>query len=165
VKKVTTEGVEVEAFLAVGDGVFLSAGGTFANAKYGENLEPNNSAVEGKRLTQSPEWQSTAALFIDREFPGSDNLRRTFNLNWAHIGKVNTGSDLDPEKVRDAFNLFNAQAGIGTADGRYEIRLWGKNLTNKRMNTLVFDSVFQAGSWHTFLNEPRMWGVTAKTNF
>ena len=66
---------------------------------------------------------------------------------------------------RDAFNTINAQAGIRTADDRFELTLWGKNLTDKRTNTLVFDSVFQAGSWHTFLNEPRMWGVTAKTNF
>ena len=165
VKAVRTKGIEVESFWTVGDGIFLTAGVTLADAKYGSNLSEGNAAVEGKRLTQSPKWQSSASLFVDKPLPGSDNQRWTFSLNWSHIGKVNTGSDLDPEKVRSAFDTINSQIGIGTADGRYAITLWGRNLTDKRMNTLVFDSVFQAGSWHTFLNQPRMWGITAKSSF
>jgi len=64
--------------------------------------------------------------------------------------------------VRGAFNLYNANVGIGTADGRYELLLWGRNLADKRTNALVFDSVFQPGSWHTWVNAPRAFGFTLK---
>ena len=161
VEEAISKGVEVESSLALGGGVLLTAGATYADARYGDDLAPAHANLEGKRLTQSPLWQGSASLFIDREIPGT-SWRWWSNLNWSHVGAVNTGSDLDPEKARGAFNLYNANVGIGTADGRYELVLWGRNLAGKRMNTLVFDSVFQPGSWHTFVNAPRALGVTLK---
>ena len=59
-------------------------------------------------------------------------------------------------------NLLNAQFGVRSEDGRYEAVIWGRNLTDKTSNFLVFDSVFQGGSWHTFVNPPRMAGVTLR---
>ncbi len=161
VKEVTSQGVEVESMLALGGGVFLTAGFTYADARYGDNLIPANAHLEGNRVTQSPLWQSSVSVFVDREIPNTD-WRFILNGNWSHIGEANTGSDLDPEKVRAAFNLLNAQFGVRSEDGRYEATIWGRNLTNKQMNFLVFDSVFQGGSWHTFVNPPRTAGVTLR---
>ena len=163
VKKAVSKGVEVESFLTLGEGVFLTAGATYADARYDDDLLPANAHLENQRLTQSPLWQSSVSLFLDRPIPSTE-LHWTFNLNWSHIGRANTGSDLDPEKWRDAYDLFNAQLGIKSAGGRYEAILWGRNLGDKRVNTLVFDSVFQNGSWHTFLNPPRTYGLTLKAN-
>ena len=120
--------------------------------------------MAGKRLTQSPLWQSSVAAFFERDLPGT-GWRLLANANFSFIGELNTGSDLDPEKFREGFGLINAQAGVRSSDGRYEVVAWGRNLTDRRMNTLVFDSVFQAGSWHTFLNPPRTFGVRATANF
>ena len=163
VKKVVSSGVELESFLTLGSGVFLTAGATYTDARYDDDLAPGNAHLADKRLTQSPLWQASASFIVDREIPNT-GLRGLLNVNWAHIGEVNTGSDLDPEKIRDAFDLFNAQVGIRTADGRYEVTFWGRNLGNKRMNSLVFDSVFQGGSWHTFVNEPRTYGLTLRVD-
>ena len=161
VKEVTTQGVEVESFLTLSDGIFITAGLTYADARYGDVGDP---VLDDNRLTQSPLWQSSMSVFVDKEVPGTE-LRWTFNANWSHVGEANTGSDLDPEKVRGAFNMYNAQFGLRTADDKYEAILWGRNLGDKRVNNLVFDSVFQGGSWSTFLNPPRTWGVTLKANF
>ena len=161
VKEAITKGVEVESALVLGGGVFVTAGATYADARYGDDLIPANANLEGNRLTQSPLWQGSGALSVDREMPNT-NLRWRFNLSASHVGAVNTGSDLDPEKVRGAFNLYNANVAIGTADGRYEAILWGRNLADKRTNMLVFDSVFQSGSWHTWVNPPRTFGLTVK---
>ena len=161
VRDVISKGVEVESSLALGGGLLLTAGATYADARYGDNLVPANAHLEGKRLTQSPLLQGSVSLFVDREIPGT-SWRWWSNLNWSHVGAVNTGSDLDPEKVRGAFNLYNANVGVGTADGRYKLLLWGRNLADKRTNMLVFDSVFQSGSWHTWINAPRALGLTLK---
>ena len=162
VKEVTSKGVEVESMMALGGGAYLTAGLTYADARYGEGLVPANSHLEGKRVTQSPLWQSSVSAFVERDL--TDDWRFLVNVNWSHIGQANTGSDLDPEKVRGAFNLVNAQFGVRRGDGRYEAILWGRNLTDKTTNFLVFDSVFQGGSWHTFVNPPRMAGITVKIN-
>ena len=161
VKEVTSKGVEVESMLALGGGVFLTAGFTYADARYGDGLGAANANLENKRVTQSPLWQSSMSVFVERDIPNTD-WRFLLNANWSHIGEVNTGSDLDPEKVRAAFNLLNAQFGVRSSDGRYEAIVWGRNLTDKTTNFLVFDSVFQGGSWHTFVNPPRTAGVTVR---
>ncbi len=164
VKKVVSSGMELESFAVLGDGVFLTAGVTYTDARYGENLVAGNAYLADRRLTQSPLWQSSASFFVDREL-GAAGLRGLFNLNWSYVSEVNTGSDLDhPQKVRKGYGLFNAQVGLKTTDGRYEVVVWGRNLADKRVNTLVFDSVFQAGSWHTFINPPRTYGLTLKAN-
>jgi len=127
VKKAVSSGVELESFVVLGEGVFLTAGATYTDARYDDELSAGNAHLAGKRLTQSPLWQANASFFIDREIPNT-NFRWLMNANWSHIGEVNTGSDLDhPQKVRDAFNVFNAQLGIKTADGRYEVIAWGRN--------------------------------------
>ena len=163
VKEATTSGIEVESSLALGSGVFANFGFTYANARYGDDLAPSNSHIARERMTQSPPWQSSASLFATREL-GNTGWNWIANANWTFTGKVNTGSDLDPEKVRDAFSLFNVQAGVERGDGRYEIMLTARNLTDKRVNVLVFDSVFQSGSWHTFVNPPRVIGLTLRGN-
>ena len=164
VKKVVASGVELESFVTLGNGVFITAGATYTDARYDDELLPANAHLEDKRLTQSPLWQASASFFVDREIPNT-GMRWLLNVNWSHVGEVNTGSDLDhPQKVREAFSLFNAQVGIKTADDRYEAIVWGRNLGDRRLNTLVFDSVFQGGSWHTFGNEPRTYGLTLKAN-
>ncbi len=163
VKEVTSQGLEVESMVALGGGVFLTAGFTYADARYGDGLIEANAHLEGKRVTQSPLWQSSMSVFVERDIPDTD-WRFVLNANWSHVGEVNTGSDLDPEKVRAALNLLNAQFGVRSSDGRYEAIVWGRNLTDKTTNSLVFDSVFQGGSWHTFVNPPRTAGVTVKVS-
>ena len=97
VKEAVAKGVEVESFLTLTEGVFLTAGATYADARYDDDLLPANAHLQGKRLTQSPFWQSSVSLFLDQPIPSTE-LRWTFNINWSHIGRANTGSDLDPEK-------------------------------------------------------------------
>ena len=163
VKEVTSTGIEVESSLLLGGGISANFGVTYANALYGKDLAVNNSHIARKRLTQSPPLQSSAALVVNREI-GNTGWRWIGNVNWSFIDKVNTGSDLDPEKVRSAFSLINIQAGVERADGRYEIMLTGRNVADKRVNMLVFDSVFQRGSWHTFVNPPRVIGLSVRAN-
>ena len=164
VKEAVARGVEIESSFAPSADLYLTAGVTYADTRYGDDLAPANASLAGKRLTQSPLWQSSVSAFFERDLPGT-GWRFLANGNWFYIGEVNTGSDLDPEKFREGFGLFNAQAGVRSVDGRYEILAWGRNLADRRMNTLVFDSVFQAGSWHTWTNPPRTFGLRVRANF
>ena len=67
-----------------------------------------------------------------------------------------------PKLDQETFNPHNANVGVGTADGRYEVILWGRNLADKRTNTLVFDSVFRSSSLHTWVNPPVAFVLTPK---
>ena len=164
VKEAVARGVEIESSFAPSADLYLTAGVTYADTRYGDDLAAANAHLAGKRLTQSPLWQSSVSAFFERDLPGT-GWRFLANANWFYIGEVNTGSDLDPEKFREGFGLFNAQAGVRSVDGRYEVLAWGRNLADRRLNTLVFDSVFQAGSWHTWTNPPRTFGLRVRATF
>ena len=164
VKEAVARGVEIESSFAPSGDLYLTAGVTYTDARYADGLVPANAHLAGKRLTQSPLWQSSLSAFFERDLPAA-GWRFLANANWSYIGEVNTGSDLDPEKFREGFGLVNAQVGVRTSDGRYEVIAWGRNLTDRRMNMLVFDSVFQTGSWHTWVNPPRTFGLKVRANF
>ena len=161
VEEVTTEGIELEGVYQISDIASLTFGVTYADARYGDIGNP---ALNDNRLTQSPLWQGTAALFVEDQIPGTD-WSYNFNMNFSHVGEVNTGSDLDPEKVRGVFNTVNTSLGINSNDGRWGAVIWGRNLDDVITNTLVFDSVFQGGTWSTFSNIGRTYGVTLTANF
>ncbi|MYE81724.1 MAG: TonB-dependent receptor, partial [Gammaproteobacteria bacterium] len=101
VKEVTAQGVEVESPLALGGGVFLTGGFTYADARYGDNLIEANAHLEGNRVTQSPLWQSTASVFVAREMPNPD-WRVLRNATWSAIRGANTGAGLAPAMGRAA---------------------------------------------------------------
>jgi iron complex outermembrane receptor protein len=48
---------------------------------------------------------------------------------------------------------------------RMEFSLWGRNLTNDRYLTVVFDSPAQSGSISGYVNQPRTYGVSALARF
>lgn len=166
--EVTSRGVEVESFFDIAPGVTGSLGFTYAVTRYASDLNAQGDAailqLEDELITQAPRHQGSAALFVEQPIPGT-SLTGFLNTQAAYRGPHNTGSDLDQEKWEGGAWRVNAQTGIRTGDDRYEFMLWVKNLTNKRVNTVVFDSVFQSGSYHTFVSEPRMYGVTVSTRF
>ncbi|MBV1877154.1 MAG: TonB-dependent receptor [Pseudomonadales bacterium] len=162
VKGAVSQGLELESVYAVSDSVSLTFGVTYADARYvdkGEILADATSDVAGKRLNLSPLWQSSAALFVEDNLPGTD-WTYAANVNWSHVGEVNTGSNLAPEKVRGAYNKWNALLGVTSPSGRYTANLWGRNLGNTSRNNIVFATPLQSGSFSTFLTIGRTYGVT-----
>jgi outer membrane receptor protein involved in Fe transport len=165
VPEVEVEGIEVEYTYMITDGVMLTGGLTNINTRYGSSAgsDVGKPELDGKRTTNSPEWQGSAALFVDR--PLTDGINWTLNLNYFHRGEHNTGSSLGPLKVQGAFNLWNAQVGLRSQSERWEAFLWANNLLDEDYQTIIFNSVSQAGSRSSFVGEPRIWGLTLKTRF
>lgn len=164
VDDVTSEGIEVEGVYRMSDIATLTFGVTYADARYGDQSNPNNSHLVDQRLTYSSLWQGSAALFVEDEIPGMD-WTYNFNLNFSHSGQVNTGSGLEPEKVRGAMNRVNASLGFNSNDGRWGASIWGRNLGDVQRPMVIFNSVFQGTSRSTFGNIGRTFGVTLTANF
>ena len=177
VSQVESRGFEVESFWTVNENLFVTLGFTYADTRYGDNLNLSNpldaptggntniaTLVDGERLTHAPAWQGSASFVYEDTIPGTE-WSGFFATNVAYRGPHNTGSNLHAIKRERANTLVNARLGARSPDGTWEIELWGNNITDEFVNTLVFDSVFQSGSFHTFFNPPRMYGITVKYNF
>jgi outer membrane receptor protein involved in Fe transport len=52
-----------------------------------------------------------------------------------------------------------------TFNDRYDVLLWGRNLTDDDYMISAFPSVFQAGSYSGYPSQPRTYGITLSARF
>lgn len=173
-------GLELDAFWATPvPGLDISGGYAYVNTEYTtvNTGDPLVDAIEGKDYSLSPEHFLTGQALYER--PVFDRFLFNAALDFRYVSEYNTGSDLDPEKVQDAFTLVNARLGFAREDGLWSVELWGRNITNETYAQVAFDAFAQGrragagtsndpratASYMAFLGAPATWGVTLRTEW
>jgi len=197
VDEVRSRGFELEALLAPTDGMTVNFGVTYADTRYGKDIDlcfplqypdgANNNCdpvadagaavsefalggvfsdffADHNRITNAPAWSGNLSFYGERALPSTEWVGFG-TVGVRYTGRHNTGSNLHPLKFERHHYFVNASVGVRSPDGHWEGTLWSQNLSNEYENTIVFDSVTQGGSQHTFFNAPRTYGVTLKYNF
>ena len=183
----TSKGVELEAYIYPARDVALSAGFTLADTRYGHNLTAVNGGALGAGLFQLP--GRTISNSSKYTVTGSaawtptltDNLSGLAYIDFRYQSALNTGSDLDFEKIQQGFLLVNARVGLYGRDKIWGIELWSQNLLDKRYQQIAADAPAQGGGTYrqvagglaatanplyiTFPGEPRTFGFTVRTRF
>ncbi len=114
---------------------FLSACYVGQTPALGCNLTPNTAGafqqqdLSGERLYNAPEW--AASLGFSYERPIADNLLLNFSANAYYSDETYGNQKLDPRDVQDSFTRLNASLALSTLDGRWELALLGRNLTDE----------------------------------
>jgi outer membrane receptor protein involved in Fe transport len=121
-------------------------------------------AIAHHRLTNAPAWTGSAAINWEHQLPLTEWIGFA-SANTAYRGRRNTGSNLHPYKFENAKWYVNLTAGVKSPDGHWEASVWSSNLTNTYDRSIIFDTPTQAGTYHAYVNPPRMWGGTIKYNF
>jgi len=169
---VISEGLELEGLFRPLRTVALSAGWTYADTRYanqlvgdssGSPLSPSLRRLPGQQVSNSPKRTLTASLAWTPTI-GSSGLSGLLYLNSRTVSKYNTGSNLDPAKVQDGFTLVNARLGLLGAEDRWAVEVWAENLFDKDYAQVVFDSAFQ-NSFSAYLADPRTVGMTVRLKF
>ncbi|WP_019517002.1 TonB-dependent receptor [Sphingomonas sp. Mn802worker] len=186
---VVSQGVELEATLVPARDFRFTAGLTYADTKYRDNLVGSNSGaplnpalrkLPGDNLSNAPQVVVTASAAWTPEI-GSSGWSMLFYGDTRLSSDYNTGSDLFPQKEQDGFALVNARVGVRAPKQRISIELWAQNLLNKNYAQVAFNSPFQQGAstasfqdpvypggrqlFSQFLAEPRTYGVTLRGRF
>ncbi len=180
VPRVKARGIEVEGVFALTENIISTFGVTYADTRYGDNLfiGTEEFPLEGKRINGAPLW--SGAVGVVGTYPIMDTgWDLVLSTNLLYRGRRNTGADLDPRKFEKAFIRINAQIGIQSEDGRWEVTLWGENL-NDAIVSGNFNSVFQDADGGTgpgqtstigrdnlsaFVGEGRLYGLTLTYRF
>jgi iron complex outermembrane recepter protein len=135
------------------------------------------------RRTFSAEYAITTALSWTPKI--SEGMKALVYLDARMQSDVNTGSDLDLEKVQDGFALVNARLGIFQSDRKWSVEFFGQNIFNKKYQQIAADAPGQgSGTFRAvaapastglagtanqlfiaFPGEPRTYGVTVRTRF
>ncbi|WP_300545329.1 TonB-dependent receptor [Maricaulis sp.] len=161
----STQGAEAE-ILWLPDaipGLTLQGGVTYADATYDEFAPTGVADVDrlsGQNFSLAPEWYASTSVSYRGDL--NENLDWLWHIDARWMSEQNTGSDLDPEKVQDAYAIFNGRVGLQADDESWGVELWGRNLFDEDYIQVGFDGPFQPGSFNAFLGQPRTYGVTLR---
>ena len=139
-------GFDVDLTAVLTPNFLLTAGVGYADTELTEPLiidDPQNpgvpivdsSAFVGQRLAQAPDWTANASAVYNLQLSNSGSL--LFRLDWSHTGEVlhelvENDSPLEALVTEDAYDIFNARVGYKSANGDWDLFLWGKNITDER---------------------------------
>jgi outer membrane receptor protein involved in Fe transport len=198
---VSAEGFELEAFLRPARNVSVNLGLTYTDTKYGNDLvgtggtplTPALSQLPGNRLSNSSQYVATGAFTWTPPL-GNSGLSGLVYSDFRYQSAINTGSDLDREKIQQGVIVINSRLGIRGADQKWGLEFWVQNLLNTNYQQVSFDAPLQGGGtraaglpataasggannvqngvyaastqlFGVFLAEPRTYGVTARFKF
>jgi iron complex outermembrane recepter protein len=187
---VVSKGVEIEYLITPVRDLTFSGGLTYLDSKYSKNLVGTAGRPLSRVLFQLPgsrtfgsQWAATAA--VNWTPPISDTLRGLIYFDTKLISDINTGSDLDLEKIQDGYALVNGRIGVLGPGRKWSLELWGQNLFGKKYQQIVADAPGQGSGtfaavaaaattglqatanqlYIAFPGEPRTYGVTARFKF
>ena len=185
---VVSTGVEVEAAVYPRRDLQLTAGVTYANTRYrddlvgqdtGTPLDPALFLLPGDNLSNAPELSVTGSVTWTPRI-GNSGISGLVYVDGRLTSGYNTGSDLFPEKEQESFALFNARLGIRGPEQRWAVEIWAQNLFDQNYQQVAFNAPFQgSGSvanvinfggtanqlFASFLAEPRTYGITGRFRF
>ena len=112
--------------------------------------------LDGNRLTRAPKWQYSLTARKTWDIGSAGEL--AFEAAYRHQDKVfflETNQDSETYRA-GAWGQIDARLDYTTADGRLEVSLFGRNLTDDMRVTQVTSL---GGLPAAAINEPRKWGL------
>ena len=182
-----SKGIEIEAFFYPFPEFTLATGATYTDARYakqltglnGLSLAPTLFQLPGQLLSNSSAYVVTGSAAWTPQI--SETLSALAYFDFRYTSALNTGSDLDFEKIQPGFVVANARIGLYGKDKRWGVELWSQNVFNTLYQQVAADDPLQgSGTLHavqrglsasanqlfiTFPAEPRTFGVTVRTKF
>ena len=125
-------GFELQTVLRPATGLTINAGLTYIDSKIGDftNFDPYGAVknFNGEAYPSTPKLQWVLAA--DYEFPVASNGKLFLGGNLS--GRSATNGALGNNAVLniDSYALLDLRAGFGSADDRWKVTFWGRNVTN-----------------------------------
>ena len=85
--------------------------------------------LAGERLERVPEWE--ANIFADWQSDLTANSVLMANLSFYYSSDYFVRQDFDPHGLQDSYTKWDARVAVGFAEGRWELGLTGRNLTDE----------------------------------
>jgi len=169
-------GFEVDAEFAATDSIYLTAGLSYNNTEIDDpNLSVNvcgspcgptdplnadgRAIIDGNSLPQAPEWIANFTARYTR--PWGDSGEFFAITDWAYRSEANFFLSESTSFNDDDLLEGGLRLGYASLDGKWDVALFGRNITDDESLTGGIDFNNLTG----FVNEPRVWGVSFSTRF
>lgn len=173
--EVSSMGIETDFMASITENFSLSGSVAFIETEYDQYADaPCNRAtpqpgcsaeglidLSGETKDHSPEW--TVNLGAEYRNYLTDSMEWFVRGDYTFRDEMNLDPTLDPANNEDARSFIAARAGIGAADGQWQVAVWGKNLSDEEYVTRSqFNS---AGHLERYQGLSRTYGLTVDWNF
>ncbi|WP_404713747.1 TonB-dependent receptor [Sphingomonas sp. MMS24-J13] len=177
--KVRTQGIEADLRATPLPGLSLGAGATYddgtfrsyvnGQCPYLQTTVANGGVCDlsGRRLTGVSKFVYN--LSAEYEFAVGTLLgfqaKAYFGGDYSHRSSAYGTLNTDPYGLIPAYGLLNGYFGIRDADGKWDLKVWGRNLANKVYYTNTSVDSATTYSYAGSLGDPRFYGATLRFKF
>jgi len=158
VDDVSSKGVELEVFARLSDTVTANGGVTYAKARYGAECDRGGTISEAvglcdSPLTNAPEVSGSWGVTYDGDL-GDTGWGLLANVNMAHQSKRRTSTR--PMSAAGVLNPLDYQKGSAKVNATVGFTM---------PNGITFNTPLQGASRSAFIQDPRTYGATLRTEF
>lgn len=133
IPKSKVTGFELQAVIRPVNGFTLNGGVTYVDSRIGDfsNFDPFGvfKNFKGEAFPSTPKWQWSLAA--DYELAVSGKVKAFVGANLNGRSGANAALGENPILRIDGYTLLDLRAGFGSADDRWKLSLWGRNVTDK----------------------------------
>lgn len=165
-----SKGIELSTKLSIMPGLDLSADVSYLDATYTDyvsapctvlqqtlNGVPCFQDLSGKRRAFAPEWSGSVAARYVYDISEALQVRLSGSIYFTSMFFAQPLAD--PELSQDGYTSFDARIGVGPGDGRWELALVGKNLSDTTIGSFWQPTPTSPGSYQAILDPPRSIGI------
>jgi iron complex outermembrane recepter protein len=132
--------------------------------------QPNAGNCDYAGFTNQLAPELTGYLSAQYTWSLGDSLRIGATADVTYSAEYLQSLTLDPMTTQDAFAKINARLSLGTNDGRWEVALVGRNLTDETVvsyagDTPLANRLFRARSYYGFVDQPMGIAVEGRLRF
>jgi iron complex outermembrane receptor protein len=170
IPKVRSKGFEGDISYSPSKWISLTASGTYTDAKYvsyvnapaaADNPQANATNTQDLSGVALPGVSKFAySLVADLSQPVASNLEGYVHADYLHRSSFNTSTTNSVYAIVPAYGLLDGRIGIRTADRRYDLSIFARNLTNK--NYYISRNATNYGLITAAVGDPRTYGVTLR---
>jgi outer membrane receptor protein involved in Fe transport len=183
VPKAESKGIEIEMQARATDSLSFNGGLTVLDASYPDDCADATQPLRvqnlcGFELTNAPKTVGLIGATYEGQL--SDNFGFFLNGQARYEGDRRTSTQgrlvpataatlgttaLNPFDVQESTVKINLRAGFTDLNDVWALEAWATNITDERTRGVTFNTVLRGTSRSAFLQQPRMYGVTARRNF
>ncbi|TAK53857.1 MAG: TonB-dependent receptor [Gammaproteobacteria bacterium] len=155
-------GAELELDFSPLPGLLLSLGVGYLDARFTETT-PGAEVSTDSEFLEAPEWSVAAGAEYTWSLPAGNRL--TMRADYTYKSKVYHDATNSDVIAQPGFGLARARVTWETAGGRWQLAIFGTNLTDERYTLSGVDSLGSLGFADAQFGPPREWGLQASYRF
>lgn len=158
-----TSGFETDLQWQMSESWMMKWGVGYTDAEVSDSDEVvNGTPLEGTTPVNTPEWATS--LLVNYNQPVGDNLVFDALISGQWQDERYLEPDNGPDHLVDSFATVDASIALMSADGKWSVSLWGKNITDEDY-LLYINDVPAFGLFLTIKAEPATYGVSFDYKF